>query len=476
MAELHTLTPQRAKKADDICNIEAEQMVIGTLLLDNAALGPIAHILQADHFFDPVHRRIFEAISGLIRDQKLASPVTLAGLFAQDTGLDELGGKRYFVNLASVAQASGVKDYALVLVDAYQRRTLIDAMASADAIIRAGKSIADAHAEIEQATAAIAMSDVAPPTTSIYAAAVKAVDRARDAYQGIERGVKTGIHALDDMTGGLQRGDLVVIPAAPSMGKTALALGMATAYAKNGFGVGFVSLEMGDIPLADRVLSDLTQIPYRDIARGNFRQEDGVRLAKAAKDLESWPLQIVQSHIRTAEGIYSAARRIEKAWAARGQTLDCLFVDYLQLIEGRGNSRAEIVTGASVALKAIAMRMNIPVIALAQINNKAMADRDDKVPRLTDIRESGQIEQDASLILMVHREEYYLVRNGPKKGPDGKPAAGALADFQIAMDEHKNKMTVVLAKNRHGSVGKAVIGCNMSTNSIFDMPQGGDND
>lgn len=451
-------------------NIEAEQQLLGCILLHNSVYHRVSHMLEGLHFFDPVHGRIYDGAAATIRDGKLASPVTMKLAMQADAGLNDLGGWNYLVRMSGAAMAvDSALDYAQVILDTYQRRVLIGGIDSARQMLMGGESIASAQGEFEQAANGVALADQNPPTVSAFSAASRAVDRARRAYMGEASGIMTGIASLDHMTGGLQGGDLIVIPAAPAMGKTAFALCMAMEYAKAGHGVAYVSLEMGDIPLADRVLSSLTKVPYQDIARGQFEENDGRALAQAAMSMEGWDFQIVQSHIRSAEGIYAAARKIEKAWAGKGKKLDVLFVDYLQLIEGRGNSRAEIVTNASVSMKSIASRMNIPVVALAQINNKALADRDDKMPRLADIRESGQIEQDASLIMFVHREEYYLERYPPKVKPDGKFADGAANEYFDALDRSRNKMEVFLAKNRHGAIDRVTLGCNLAINRIWDL-------
>jgi replicative DNA helicase len=451
-------------------NIEAEQALLGAILLDNAVLHKVSHALEGRHFFDPVHARIFEAAASAIRDGRLASPVTMKLAMDSDSGLAELGGPTYLVKMAAAAMPAGAAaDYLQIVIDAYQRRTMLGGMDSARQMILRGESLTAAQGEIEAAAADVALVDQNPPTVSAFSAASRAVERARRAYMGEVSGIMTGLDTLDKMTGGLQGGDLIVIPAAPAMGKTAFALCMAMGYARRGHGVAYVSLEMGDLPLADRAISNISGVPYQNIPRGDFLQQDGVAIAKAAEAIGAWDMQIVQSHVRTAEGIYAAARRIQKAWEGQGKKLQVLFVDYLQLIEGRGNSRAEIVTNASVALKSIAMRMNIPVIALAQINVKALADRDDKMPRLSDIRESGQIEQDASLIMFVHREEYYLERNPPKTDAQGKMREGAAADYVTALEQARGKMEIFLAKNRHGAINRVTLGCDLSINQVWDL-------
>lgn len=257
------------------------------------------------------------------------------------------------------------------------------------------------------------------------------------------------------------------------MGKTALALALTQAYAQSGKGVCFVSLEMGDYSLAQRLMSSLSGVPYRNIRRGAYSAEQGSDLKRAFNDLSGWPIEIVQGHVRDVTGILSAARRVQKAMETRVPGgLRVLIVDYLQLVRAPAKDRFQMVAEVSQGLKTIAKQLGIPVIALAQINARQLAERDDKRPRLADIRESGQIEQDADVILFTHRDHYHLERGGPPRGRNGQVSVEAMADHEAALSASRYQMDIILAKHRHDGIGEIKLGCDMATNRIWDLHDG----
>lgn len=455
-------------------NTEAEQQLLGSILVSNDAFHRVSDILSEDHFFDPVHQRIYAAMARRIRNSHLVDPVILKIELEADEGLQQLGGPRYLVRLAgSAISIRSVRDYALQVIDTYQRRVLLDAMREASRSINLGLPVAEAQAAVELAGSKIVASDAKPPTISMLAASTKALEMAHKSFMGEAAGLTTGIKSFDDLTGGFFPEDLVIIPGAPSMGKTALALAMAESYAKGSKGVCFVSLEMGDYSLAQRLMSSISGVPYRNIRRGAFSPEQGGDLKRAFDQVSMWPVEIVQGHVRDVTGIYAAARRVQRAMESRVPGgLRVLIVDYLQLVRAPAKDRFQMVSEVSQGLKNIAKQMGIPVIALAQINARQLADREDKRPKLADIRESGQIEQDADVILFTHRDHYHLERSGPPRAKNGQVSVDMMADHEAALSASQHQMDVILAKHRHDGIGEIKLGCDMATNRIWDLHDG----
>lgn len=457
-------------------NIEAEQQLLGAVLTQNETYHRISDILTEEHFFDPVHARIFAACAKRIRASHMVDPVLLKIEFAEDDGLNQLGGPGYLARLAGASiSPKFARDYAQIVIDAYQRRTLLDAIIDAQDKIRAGADLSEAQAAIEIAGSKVVAADTKKPTISMLGASVKAVEMAMRAYHGEAVGLKTGIKSFDDLTGGLFPEDFVVLAGAPSMGKTALAIALASAFGRQGHGSAFVSLEMGDYSVAQRMISAVCDVPYRSMRRGEFSPDQGRSMVEAAQNhVGRWPVEIVQGHVRDIAGIYAAARRIQKGMEATVPGgLRCLIVDYLQLVRAPAKDRFQVVTEVSMGLKGIAKQMGIPVIALSQINARSVSDRDDKRPKLSDLRESGQIEQDADLILFTHREHYWLERGGAPRGKNGQVGIEAQADHEAALSATKFQMDVILAKHRHDGIGEVKLGCNMATNRVWDL-HGGD--
>lgn len=453
-------------------NVEAEQQVLGAIMLNNDLYHKVSDILTDQIFYDPVHARVFAICAARIKAAHLVSPVTLKNTLEGDEGLAQLGGNAYLVRMAatSVSQ-SAIRAYAEAIVDAYQRRVLLNAMSDAKEAIHRGQDVLEAQAMIEAAGQMLAVSDTKKPTTSMLAATVKAMQMVQDAYQGNNSGLLTGIRCLDDLTGGFFPEDMIVIGGAPSMGKTTLALAIAKAIARQDAGVGFVSLEMGDYSLAQRLLSEESDVPYRKLRRGNLDEEDTSKLRRAAQSVANLPIEIVNGHVRDIAGIYASARRVQRSMDGRGQGLRALIIDYLQLIRAPGKDRTQMVAEISMGIKNIAKQMGIPVIALSQVNPRNMAEREDKRPRLSDIRETSQIEMDADLILFTHRDHYHLEREGPPKLKKNE-SMDARADYEAALTASQFQMDVMLAKHRHDGIGEVKLGCDMATNRIWDLQHG----
>jgi replicative DNA helicase len=445
-------------------SIEAEQQLLGAILTDNDIFDRVAAIIRSDHFYDPVHARIFEVAAARIAKNNLASPVTLKSFMEGDEGLQELGGPAYLVRLAGSAVSSfAVKDYAQMIYDLAVRRDLI----------RLGREIADKAAKVdvssepkEQIVEAeqklYKMAEQGNSESgfqSFLRAVTEAVNVANAAYQreGGLAGISTGLIDMDKKLGGLHPSDLLILAGRPSMGKTSLAtniaFNIAKAYRKglrpdgtegalDGGVVGFFSLEMSAEQLAGRILADASSISSHKIRQGDMEEEEFRRFVQAAKDLEACPLYIDDTPALPISQLAARSRRLK-----RTHGLDLIIVDYLQLLRGTAENRVQEIAEISMGLKAVAKELNIPVIALSQLSRQVES-RDDKRPQLSDLRESGSIEQDADVVMFVFREEYYVEREKPSDDRLDEMVA-----WQERMSRLHGKAEVIIGKQRHGPIG-----------------------
>jgi replicative DNA helicase len=447
-------------------NIEAEQQLLGAILTNNESYDKIAAIVGAQHFYDPVHARIYEVAAARIAKNALASPVTLKAFLEEDEGLKELGGAAYLARLAGAAISSfAVRDYAQMIYDLAIRRELI--RLGQDIAVKAQKVDVKSEPkeqiiEAEQALYALGEEGKADSGFQSFLRAVTdAVNVANAAYQrdGGLAGVSTGLVDLDKKLGGLHRSDLLILAGRPSMGKTSLAtnvaFNIAKAYKKgrlpdgsegtvNGGVVGFYSLEMSAEQLAARILSEASEVPSEQIRRGDMTEAEFRRFVEAAKSLEACPLYIDDTPALPISQLAARARRLK-----RTHGLDALFVDYLQLVRPASakDSRVNEVSEITQGLKAIAKELDIPVVALSQLSRQVES-REDKRPQLSDLRESGSIEQDADVVMFVFREEYYKEREKP-----GEHDMTAMATWQEDMEKLRGKAEVIIGKQRHGPIG-----------------------
>ncbi len=446
-------------------NIEAEQQLLGAILVNNDVYDRISSLVKPEHFFDPVHQRIFEIASARIRKNALASPVTLKAFMEEDTGLKELGGPAYLVRIAAAAiSAYAARDYAQMIYEFAVRRDLIrlgqDISARA-ALMDVSSEPKEQIIEAEQRLYKLAEQGVAERGFQSFLKAVTdAVNMANAAYQrdGGLAGISTGLIDLDKKLGGLHPSDLIILAGRPSMGKTSLATNIAFNIAKaykrgqkhdgsegavNGGVVGFYSLEMSAEQLAARILSEAAEVPSEQIRRGDMTEAEFRRFVEAAKALESCPLYIDDTPALPISQVAARARRLK-----RTHGLDVLMVDYLQLLRGTSKeSRVQEVSEITQGLKAIAKELNIPVIALSQLSRQVES-REDKRPQLSDLRESGSIEQDADVVMFVYRDEYYREREKPSEDDLDKMAA-----WQAKMESVHGKAEVIIGKQRHGPIG-----------------------
>lgn len=447
-------------------SIEAEQALLGALLVNNEVYDRIASVVNEGHFYDPVHGRIFSVISRRIQKNALASPVTIKAFLEDDPGLAELGGPSYLVKLAGASMSVfAARDYAQMIYDLAIRRDLI---AIGEEISEKAKLMDVEDEPSEQIVSAEQrlyqlgeQGKVDSGFQSFLKAVTDAVNVANAAYQrdGGLAGTSTGLRDLDKKLGGLHRSDLLILAGRPSMGKTSLATNIAYNIARNhkhgalpdggegsvsGGVVGFYSLEMSAEQLAARILSEAAEVPSEQIRKGDMTEDEFRRFVEAAKELENCPLFIDDTAALPISQLAARARRLK-----RTHGLDVLIVDYLQLVRPASakDSRVNEVSEITQGLKAIAKELDIPVIALSQLSRQVEA-RDDKRPQLSDLRESGSIEQDADVVMFVYRGEYYKEREKPADHDTEK-----MMTWQAEMEELHGKAEVIIGKQRHGPIG-----------------------
>jgi replicative DNA helicase len=439
-------------------NIEAEQYLLGAFLCNNRLLDVVADFLKPEHFANAMHARMLEAIQKLIERGQIASPVTLKATFDQDTALASIGGAEYLAKLAGGGarlRRVEVGDYARLVYDHWQRRQLIEF--GEEVVGAACRAELDdpASTQIERAEAWLyrlaESGDTGSGFRPLSAATSRALEVADAAYKrgaGIV-GTPTGFTDLDKLLGGLHPSDLVILAGRPSMGKTALATNIAFNAAQKGETVGFFSLEMANEQLGARVLGGEIRIPADWVRRGDLEQQHFNQLIEAKRRTDGLPLWIDDTPALTVAGLRTRARRLK-----RRHGLDLIVIDYLQLLQParadaiyggqRERNRVQEVSEITRALKGVA-KVDLPVLALSQLN-RSVEQRDDKRPLLSDLRESGSIEQDADLVIFVYREEYYL----------REPAVEDAAKWTQWRDKRNavhDRAELIIAKHRHGQTG-----------------------
>lgn len=447
-------------------NIEAEQALLGAILVNND-VADACGALRAGHFHDPVHARIYETCRAWIAEGALVSPITLKAAFAEDAGLQELGGPKYLATLASAAiSIVNASAYAEVIVETALRRDMAEAMRRAQAGLVDGRKPEDVAAALEGEIAALSDDTRSQPLlVSWKRALLEAVDEVSTAYQ--EDGpsaAPTGIAELDSVIGGMFPGDMIVLGGRPSMGKSAVASSVALNVALSGGGVIFCSLEMNSSGVALRVMSELLardghEIPYQNMRTGRLSESEMRAFVMRARECQdSIPILLTPPSIREVGRLRSAIRRGAKILEAQGTPLKLVVFDYLQLADGPGDRAIERVGQISRALKATATQFNVPVLVLSQLSRQVEG-RDNKRPRLSDLRESGDIEQDADVVMFTYRHEYYLEREKPEARD-----IDAMDRWTTAMTSCAGKMEIGVAKQRMGAIGTAHVRFDARTN------------
>jgi replicative DNA helicase len=447
-------------------NLEAEQALLGAILFDNAAYERLSDQLSAEHFYEPFHARLFAAIEDHIRKGQLAEPIVLLDRFKRDPAFEELGGIRYLADLVDRAPpAANAAEYGRVIHDLALRRELIRIGGDIAATASHGDPAQTARDQIESAEQklyALAEGGASAGGFMPFAEALRgAVEMAAEAYDrdGGLAGVSTGLVDLDQKLGGLHPSDLIILAARPSMGKSSLATNIAFHVARNyawepqpdggrktvnGGVVAFFSLEMSSEQLAMRLLAEVSGVSSDRLRKGEIDASEFARVRDAAMEIQSAPLYMDDT------GGLSLAKMVARSRRLKRQTgLDLIVVDYLQLLT-TGNSgadnRVQEVSQITQGLKALAKELSVPIVALAQLSRQ-VENREDKRPQLSDLRESGSIEQDADVVMFIFREAYYKSRAEPREG-----TAEHLA-WQEDMDRIRNVAEVIIGKQRHGPIG-----------------------
>jgi replicative DNA helicase len=458
-------------------NVEAEAALLGALMIDNRLVEDVQLKLRADHFYEPAHGRIYDAVLKLVDKNMIANPVTLRPMFEGDVELKELGGPSYLAQLTgSGAALIGARDFATQIYDLALLRSLVGvgrdmvetAMDTSDSV--------DPKSQIEQAEIAlyrVAEQGGEQGGVKTFAQATKlAIEMAERALNsgGHVSGITTGLDSINARIGGLHPSDLIILAGRPGMGKSSLATNIAFNASRRfvrdkedgmdpaksvGAPVAIFNLEMSSDQLATRILAEQSGISSENLRMGKISQQEFRNLARAAAELENLPLYIDDTPGLTIAALRTRARRLK-----RQRGIGVIVVDYLQLLQGGGKAggdqnRVQEISEISRGLKQLAKELNVPVIALSQLS-RAVEQREDKRPQLSDLRESGSIEQDADIVLFIYREDYYHASHQPKF-----PVPGDDANVFSAHDEWKAKMDkiaglceLIIAKQRHGATGK----------------------
>ena len=446
-------------------NVDAEQALLGAILVNNDAYYRVSDFLEPGHFFVDVHRRIYEVATTLIKAGKLATPITLK-TFLADQDIEGLSLPQYLARLAAEATTViNAEDYGRTIYDLAIRRQLItlgEDMVNVAYDAPVETSPRDQIEEAERRLYELAETGRYDGGFQRFSDALtQAIDMAAAAYkrEGKLSGIATGLTDLDRMLGGLQPSDLVILAARPAMGKTSLATNIAFNIADayrgekqpdgsvktvNGGIVGFFSLEMSSEQLATRIIAEQAGVPSYKIRRGDMREDDFYKITEAARKMQTIPFYIDQTGGLSIAQLAARARRLK-----RQRGLDMLVVDYLQLLSGstkKGENRVQELTEITTGMNALAKELNVPILALSQLSRQVES-RDDKRPQLSDLRESGSIEQDADVVMFIYREEYYLKNKEPKPGTE------EYFKWQTEMDQVHGKAEIIIGKQRHGPTG-----------------------
>jgi len=466
-------------------NLEAEQALLGSLMFDNAVFERLSDRLRGSHFYEPFHQRLFEAIEDHIRQGLLAEPTILMERFKRDPAFEEFGGLRYLADLVDRAPpAANAPDYARVIYDLALRRDLI--RIGGEIIKEAPEPERAAIDQIEAAEQQLySLAETGKPSSgfvSFSQALAGAVQMAGEAYQreGKLAGLATHLDDLDQKLGGLYPSDLLILAGRPSMGKTALATNIAFNVARNyrweptpegrktvgGGVVAFYSLEMSAEQLAMRILADASGVSSDKLRKGEIDAADFGRIRDAAVEIGESPLFIDATGGLSIAKLAARARRLKRM----EHGLDLIIVDYLQLVtvgeSGGQKNRVQEVSEITGGLKALAKELNVPIIALSQLSRQVES-REDKRPQLSDLRESGSIEQDADCVMFVYRESYYLGRAEPKEGTEDH------LKWQEDMDRLRHQAEVVIGKQRHGPIGIVKLAFDEDTTKFGNLARDG---
>ena len=439
-------------------NIEAEQSVIGSVLVSNEIFDEINMMVASKNFYDPMHQKIFAAIEKLIYSGMLANPITLKNHFENEK--DEINIPEYLVKITKFSTSSRQTiEYSKLIYDLFVKRELIKISeniidtAQLNDLDQDGQSIIE---NFEKSLFDLAEKGSFSSSLVKFDEAMKmTIEMASNAYKNDEGivGVPTGLTDLDDRLGGLHNSDLLIIAGRPSMGKTAQATNIAFNAAKKiqddgrKSTIAFFSLEMSSEQLSTRILAEQSRIKSNDIRRGRISEEQFDKFIETSKNISELPLYIDETPAISIAALSNRARRIKRLYG-----LDMVVVDYIQLMRAANfrDGRVQEISEITQGLKALAKELSVPVLALSQLS-RAVEQRDDKKPQLADLRESGSIEQDADVVMFVYREAYYLERKEPR------PATVEHAEWQSKMNEVSNLAEIIIGKQRHGPTGNIML-------------------
>jgi len=457
MAKTFNLVQNELKELPN--NIEAEQSIIGSILLSNEIFDDINIHLNAKNFYDPMHQKIFSAIEKLIYSGMLANPITLKNYFENEK--DELNVPDYLVKITKFSTSSRQAiEYSKLIYDLFVKRELIKISeniidtAKLNDLDHDGQTIIE---NFEKSLFDLAEKGSFSSSLVKFDEAMKmTIEMASSAYKNEEGivGVPSGLTDLDDRLGGMHKSDLIIIAGRPSMGKTALATNIAFNAAKKiqddgrKSSVAFFSLEMSSEQLSTRILAEQSRIKSNDIRRGRISEEQFDKFIETSKNISELPLYIDETPAISIAAMSNRARRIKRLFG-----LDLIVVDYIQLMQGttfNKDGRVQEISQITQGLKAVAKELSVPVLALSQLS-RAVEQRDNHKPQLSDLRESGSIEQDADVVMFVYREAYYLERKEPR------PATVEHAEWQAKMSEVSNLAEIMISKRRHGPTGNIML-------------------
>jgi len=457
-------------------NIEAEAALLGALMIDNRLVEDVQLKLRSDHYFEPLHGRIYDSILRMTDKNMVANPVTLRPMFEADEAMREVGGPAYLAQLTgSGAAIIGARDFAQQIYDLALLRSLV---AVGRDMVEGALDTSEEVAPLSQIERAegelyrVAEQGGGEGKVKSFGEATKlAIEQAERALNsgGHLSGVTTGLDGINAKVGGLHRSDLLILAGRPGMGKSSLATNMAFAAAQRfvrdqedgidpaksaGAPVAIFSLEMSADQLATRILSEESGISSENLRMGKISQQEFRQLARAAADLQTLPLYIDDTPGLTIAALRTRARRLK-----RQKGIGMVVIDYLQLLQGSGRSssdnRVQEISEISRGLKQLAKELDVPVLALSQLS-RAVEQREDKRPQLSDLRESGSIEQDADIVMFIYREDYYVAAREPKRPMDGDDAKifEAYEQWQRDMERVYGTAELLIAKQRHGATGK----------------------
>ena len=456
-------------------NFEAEKALLGAIFANNNAYDRVSGYLRPEHFADPIHGNIYDATSKLIERGQIADPITLRTFFEQDGSLTDVGGTRYLAEIAgSMVNVINAVEYGRLIYDLHLKRHLIEL--GEQVVNNAYSPEVDDNAmkQIENAEQTLydlaTTGEIEGSFQNFKSSVVSAVEMAEIAHKrdGHLSGVATGMRDLDQIMGGLHPSDLVILAGRPSMGKTALATNIAfnAAYdyrvetdeqgnqrVTDGAVVGFFSLEMAAEQLAARILSEQAEIASEKIRRGTLSNDEFDKLVVASQQLHKLPIFIDDTPAMSVGMLRTRARRLK-----RNEGLGLIVVDYLQLMEGttRNDNRVQEISEITRGLKTLAKELDVPVLALSQLS-RAVEQREDKRPLLSDLRESGTIEQDADVVTFIFREAYYLERAEPTQRPEesADKYAERYTHWEGRIEEVRHHAEIIIGKQRHGPTGTA---------------------